>query len=120
MARVIMASLLRSPYALGNPPPAQPPNGAKVAIGWELAAGLWRRHQPDPLFFGDTCVACGVRIPCPSWSFADSFLADALPVALIQQLSRSSLQSWHEAILWGSETQCNALTCAPCVLPGHG
>lgn len=98
VARVIMANLSGSPFTLGNLPPAQAPCGAVVVIGWELAAGLWRRHQPDPIFFGDTCAVCAVRMPCPSWSFADSFLLDALPVALLQQFSRSSLRPWDEAI----------------------
>jgi hypothetical protein len=69
-----------SPYTPDDPPPVCPPVGTAVAIGWELAARLWRLHVPDPLMGGDICTACSFRLPCPSWSFADAFLADTLPM----------------------------------------
>jgi hypothetical protein len=35
-------------------------------------------HLPRPLADPERCAACGLRMPCPGWRFADAFLAGAL------------------------------------------
>jgi putative transposase len=39
------------------------------------------------------------------------------PGAILRWHSRSIARKWT---LWGSKTRCSILTCAPCVLTGHG
>jgi hypothetical protein len=46
--------------------------------GWALAAECWRRHLPYRE--GAPCAACGVTVPCPTWVFADSFIAMSAPL----------------------------------------
>lgn len=52
-----------------------------MVIGWELAAGLWRSHVPDPLSGEAICAQCRIRMPCWCWRFADAFLAEAVEPA---------------------------------------
>ena len=68
----------RSPFTVERPPPMYAPQGCAVVIGWELAAGLWRGHLPDPLSRISVCASCHLAMPCPCWRFADVFLADTL------------------------------------------
>jgi hypothetical protein len=68
----------RSPFSVERPPPVYAPLGCAIVIGWELAAGLWHDHLPDPLSRIPICVSCHLAMPCPCWRFADVFLADAL------------------------------------------
>jgi len=69
---------VRSPFTVEQPPGRLPPPGVLVVTGWELAAWVWQRHLPHPLADPERCAACGLRMPCPGWLFADAFLADAL------------------------------------------
>jgi hypothetical protein len=68
----------RSSFTIERPPDERAPRGCAVAIGWELAAALWRRHLPDALTAPLVCASCRLVMPCPCWRFADAFLADAL------------------------------------------
>jgi hypothetical protein len=74
-------------YTRDQLPPTRAPEGCPVVIGWELAAALWVRHLPEPTAAVPVCRACGWRMPCPSWRFADWFLATAIP-ALTEDKTR--------------------------------
>src|SRR5437660_1203217 len=78
----------RSPFSFEQPPDRLPPPGVRVVIGWELAAQFWRHHLPQPLTDRYRCAACGLRVPCLGWRFADAFLADALRPSGVDEQTR--------------------------------
>jgi hypothetical protein len=58
--------------------------------------------------------------PRYKWIALSNTTLGVLMAAINSSIVLIALPDLFRGILWGSETRCSTLTCAPRVLPGHG